>query len=458
MKHKKMLLNLALIARGVGLFPVLIIFPYLYKGQYATNFLGVQLIGLIIAILLGCAQVRLRIMLEDKLDKVIWVAKIIEIICYVLEVGWVIFYVQKYLVIDLIMQIGTVVYYLIFYMLSITSKGRHYSNVFSNEIMVISCGLYMVAVTLCHYSMLGIICILLIGTDLFLSNQVKLEELSIKAGDNTPMYYHIRNENMKRIGATIVGMIAIYPFRKGFVTALTWLKDKLIGAIIGFFHLIIGLTRHILKGKIGSAPIARQGNEMLQTAEKGSPLWDIIFYIIFIVIAVKISYEKRKEILEYFINIWRFIVRVYKKIIHFFYILFGKDEKDMLVKNSKYEYYEDTFETLNDDFKIQEAKGKIITKRIWKGKVKKYLKQAPEEAPYRKGYQLLLQGISFKKIQIDKSRTPHEIMYDVKRHIEGLSIEKETKIYEEIRYWEREESKDDIEVLKQLLKVLSAQI
>lgn len=49
-------------------------------------------------------------------------------------------------------------------------------------------------------------------------------------------------------------------------------------------------------------------------------------------------------------------------------------------------------------------------------------------------------------------------MYDVKRHIEGLSIEKETKIYEEIRYWEREESKDDIEVLKQLLKVLSAQI
>ena len=458
MKLKRMLFNLSLIARGVGLFPILIIFPYLYRRQYDSNFLGMYIIGLVAVILLGCLQVRLRITLEDKLDKAVWLAKIIEILGYILEIGGVVLYVKNYLTINLVMQLGTIIYYLIFYMLSITSQGRHYSNIFSNEIMVVSCGLYIIAIALCHNSVLGIICILLIGTDLFISNQVKLENLSIKAGDNTPMYYRIRNENMKRIGIIIGGMIVAYPFRKGFIVALTWLKDKLISVIIGFIQLMMKLTSHASRGKMGSVPIARQGNDMLPTAEQGSPLWDIIFYTIFTVVAIKICYEKRKQILGCFINLWNFAVRLYKRVIHFLYMLFGKNEKDTLIKRTKNEYYEDTFETVKDDFKFHEAKSKMTTKRMWKGKVKKYLKQAPEQAPYRRGYQLLLQGISFKKIQIDGSKTPHEIMNDVKNHLEGLSIEKETKIYEEIRYWEREEKAEEVELLKQLLKVLSTQI
>ena len=145
---------LALVARGIGLFPFFIIFSYIYSKQYDEALFGAQLVGLIIAVVVGYMQVRIHAYLEEKLQEKLWLERMIIGILYSLEIGMMVYIVWNYYVTDMIMRLFTCVVYLILYSMSVKAYEQHYTRVLAIEMIVFISFCYVIAMVLGKYSVI----------------------------------------------------------------------------------------------------------------------------------------------------------------------------------------------------------------------------------------------------------------------------------------------------------------
>ena len=116
-----------------------------------------------------------------------------------------------------------------------------------------------------------------------------------------------------------------------------------------------------------------------------------------------------------------------------------------------------TLPNIDDDMLEEVTRQKEIDKRKWKRQVKKYLRQVSSDLSYRRGYELVLQGVSVKGIKIRDSKTPREILEIMKKETTLSNLTEGTYIYEKIRYDEQTTTKEEAEIIVAILKELLIQ-
>ncbi|MBP3887664.1 MAG: hypothetical protein J6F30_08450 [Cellulosilyticum sp.] len=446
-KLKQRFKYLALLARGIGVFPFLIVFSYIYSKQYNKDLFGIQLGALIGVVILGYIQINIHAWLERKLRNKLWIERMIIGLLYILEIGLIIYGIWGYLHTDGPMKLATSIVYIILYLMSIKAYEQHYTSILSIELIVIISCFYVIAMGLCKYGILGLMYLLVMATFIFLSNQQKLEQLLSSTKENTPMFRNIRSDNMKWVSLVMGCILILYPCRKHIEGILWWTWQQILKIISFIVYIIVSLLALLKSDDVvseGAANEAGMGN--LPPAEYNEWL-DIIFWILVISITTYVCIKKRKAIVRILCNKWNRLKVLIGKVCN---LLFGEKEKTAIVN----EYYEDVIEDMSYMAITQLQKGKNTTKRRWVKQVKKYLKYSSEPKQYREGYKLLLQGVKICGVEIQIAQTPREIMKYIESVEKIPSIESETKDYEMVRYKELEANEEQLEQLKQTLRQL----
>lgn len=444
---RKILKYLALIARGVGLFPLMIIVSYVYRKPYVEDLFWVQLVGTIIVVVMGYAQVCLLPRLQERWAHKKRLAQVIVGILYMIEFFLMIYWCREGLKADGLMKFFTAIIYIALYLLSVAAYEKHYTNVLSMEWMIGISAIYVFAMLLCHYSVLGVIYIVIIGSYLFLNNQFKLEELLRTTKENTPMFKRIRKDNMKWVGIVVGIILMMYPLRKPIWHLLEWCYAKCL-IVLGFVIRIILKILALLspnESPVESMP-GESGMGVLSPTET-NPWLDVLFWICVVGVTLYVSIRYRKQI----INGIKQKIRQIQLLIEKIYKLLFKKENRVVVATKE---YEDTIEDLSEWIVKQERKASLITQRKWTRQVKRYIKQSSVEVEYREGYRLLLQGLKLQGIAIKRDTTPREIVELVGEKVTLPSINQETHYYEEIRYNSQVAQLEEIEQLKKLLQAL----
>lgn len=437
--------SLALLARGIGLFPFFIIFSYLYSKQYNEALFSVQLVGLLAVIMMGYIQVEFQAYLQERLEGKVWLERIIMGTLYILEVGLIINGILNYFQADTIMKIITVVIYIVLYGMSIRAYEQHYTRIMTIELIVIISVCYIIAMALSKYSPLGIMYLLVIASYIFLNNQQRLEQLLRSTQENTPMFKNIRRDNMKWVILIMGAILIVYPARKYIENILWWLWQKILSVILFIAYIIVKILSLLGSDETKTEGAAEQGGMGYMPPPEKNEWLDMIFWILVISVTIYVCIKKRKVIFKVigktFSKIQAIIVKGYQ-------FLFSKKQKDSVYET----YYEDTIEELSEIDMMQIQGIEKTTKKKWIKQVKKYLKSASEMSQYREGYKLLLQGLHIKGIEIQGSYTPREIMESAS-HMEDIpSIEAETQQYEAVRYDEQLANIESIDILKQTLQ------
>lgn len=438
---------LALIARGMGLVPVFIILSYLYSKNYVKDLLRIQYAGMIIVVIGGYLQVEFQNAMYNHFKNKKWLFRIIVGSAYLGETVLIIGVSICLLPTDVLMKFISCVTYIIMFGLSIASYDEHYTRTLSSERIVAISAIYIFAMKLCHYSVLGLIYILIIASYLFLNNQYKLEALLERTHENTPMLKKIRQENMKWVCLLMSIFVVGYPLRNELTKGLTWVWDKILALFVLILRVIIWILSFLSPKQGSGEPEAVESGFGEMVPGERNELLDFIFWIMVIGVTAFIIIKKRKAIIEALNNQIQRFQQFFGKAYEF---LFGKRKKTVVANG----YYEDVIEELSNTAILPIEKTENISKRSWQKQVKKYLKQGQSVEQYRWGYKLLLQGLSLRKINIEKSLTPREIMAIVEAKLQLGSIQSETTAYEHVRYGEEAAKEEELQQLKRLLKEL----
>ncbi len=439
---------LALVARGIGVFPFIIVFSYIYSKQYNEALFAIHLIGLIIVIVIGYMQVSFHAYLEQRLERKKWLERMIVGIFYMLEVGVIVNGVWNYLQTNTIMKFITCIIYIVMFIMSVQAYEQHYTRVLTIELIVIISFCYVIAMLLSKHSILGIMYLFTVATYIFLNNQQNLEQLSQSTKENTPMFKSIRKDNMKWVSLVMGFILIVYPCRFFIADILCWIWQRILSVMGLILYIIITVLSLLSSGESTTEGEASEvGIGYLEPVETNEWL-DVIFWVLVVIISIYVCIKRRKEIMAAIYSRWikikDFCMRVYA-------LLFGKKQNS----DEMEEYYEDMIEEISVPIIIKQRKTQKMTQKRWAKQVKKYLKSASEGNQYREGYKLLLQGINMIGIEIQKVYTPREIMKQMEKIMGMPSIEVETRCYEGVRYGEEEATIQEVDELKEILRKLT---
>lgn len=444
---RKGLKYLALIARGIGFFPLIIVMSYVYQKHYVSDLFIIHLIGTIVVVVMGYMQVSVQLILQEKLGEGSRLAKLMTGVCYVIEFGLILIGCKNGLEADALMCFFTAVIYLALFLLSIGAYEQHYTNVLSIEWIIGVSAIYVLAMFLCGYSILGLMYIAIIGSYLFLNNQYKLEELLHSTKENTPMFKRIRRDNVKWVSLVIGVIFVLYPLRKQIMAGIEWLGAKLwwILSVIGKFILML-----LSLFDSEEAPVESVGAEVgvggMPPAET-NPWLDALFWLCVISVTLYVGIRYRNQMIQGLKYKLKQLKEVLRKLHQF---LFKKASK-IVVETGE---YEDTIEDLSEAIIEETKKQGLTSQRKWARQVRKYIKQPSQDVQYREGYRLLIQGIALRGVAIKKDTTPREILQLVKDKNLLPPMTKETICYEKVRYSHQIAKVEEVDELKQVLKTL----
>lgn len=445
MNYRRLFKYLALVARAIGLFPILIILSYLSFWEYDKSLFWIQLGSTIMIAVLGYFGVCFQSEVTDRFEKKKWLMWLIVVGLYLIEVLCILTGVWNYLPTNMTMKIISSIVYLVLFGLSISAYEHHYTRVLSTEMVILTSSLYLIAMLFSHYSFLGMLYIAVVASYIFLNNQVKLEILLESTQENTPMFQNIRKDNMKRVCLGMGVIFLGYPLRAQIGKILWWIGAKIVALISIIIHLVGSVVSVLIPEPVELE--AEKRTVWVQEPAETNEWLDRIFWLVLICVIIYIVIRNRKAIIKALINGLLPIKNSWKQLWAF---LFGKREKEL----QDNEFYEDCIEEVNENMLQMSKSIKSISKRNWHKQVKKYIKKANQRELYRNGYQLLLQGVHFSGIVVKPFHTPREVMLEVEQKLRPIVIEEETTTYEKVRYAEKMAEMEELEKLKSMLKVL----
>lgn len=441
---KKIYMYTALMGRALGVFPILILASKAYSLTYSISEVVVELLVTILVAVIGYLQIELQNIIVEKLDNRTWLATITIGISYLIEVGIILGWVIGCLKVGIMMQVILSTFYLVIYGASIAAYKKHYMNILGTETAVASTILYIAAMVKCHNDIVGLMYILVMGSNIFLANQYKLETLSESSKGNTPMFKRIKRDNIKWLGIILICFLVFFPLKKHIARILHWVLIKVIigiSYILKFFAWLSNLLvpMQTVEG-VGADPLPILDD----SPSMASTVSNIIFWLMVILTTTFFFYKKRKEILNTIKALIHKLITLMKNL---YELLFARKQ----ALRDETGYYEDTIEEISPELISKLKRREMMSQRKWVKEVKKYLKQSSGHLQYRVGYRLVLQGIQFRGIPVKIDNTPRELMSQVREQLEIREIEQVTKDYEDVRYDEKQEGIQEIDELKQVL-------
>lgn len=443
MNYRTVLKHIALMAKVIGIFPVLICLSYVFVTEYDINRLGVDLIGLMTMGYLGYGQMAFRQKSEQMAKGQSWLGHTLVVMGYITCLAIMIVVVRLgHIGVKQQLLFGGMS--ILLYILFMNEYLQDYSCILSMEFIVTMTGAYYIAMRLCKFEGLGMMYILVIAASIFINNQLKMDEILQRTKNNTPMIERIRKDNMKWVCLLMSIIFIGYPLRKFFAKVLRDIWYGSLTCILYVVKVVISLFPDGEPVDVGSGQASQMGFAL--EGDKNS-IVDIIIWLIVITTITFCIYKNHELILKSLHEGFKRIQVFLKRICEF---LFGR-RKGSIITN---EDYEDIIEVCSSSISLKIAKRESLNKKKWQRKVKKYLKVARQENQYREGYKLLLEGVSLRGIEIRKANTPREIMQEVEEKLALQSIADETVTYEYIRYGEGMAEQQEIVKMKYVLQDL----
>lgn len=443
MNYRMALKHIALIAKVIGIFPVLILLSYIFCAGYDTNQLGIELIGFIAMGYLGYGHMEIRNKIEQRTKERRWLLHVLVAVGYIASLI-IIILATRIMITGGRVQVLFGGISIILYMMFIRGYDQYYNRILSMEFIATITVIYYIAITLCQLTSLGMMYIVVVAAYIFINNQVKIDELLQRTKKNTPMAESIRRDNMKWVCLLMSVFLIGYPFRKILAKGLSFIGNGILVCILYIVKVIISLFPDVELAEEGSGQVDQMG--FLLEGDKNS-IVNIIIWILCIGTMILLIYKNHEMIIRSLREGLRRIQILFKRIYHF---LFGRKKRDIIIN----EYYEDIIEEFSSTMPLKLKKEVKLNKKKWQKEVKRYLKEVQNEGQYREGYKLLLEGISLKGIEIKKAHTPREIMQEVQGKLELKSIINETITYEYIRYGEGIALPEEMINIKETLQAL----
>lgn len=329
--------------------------------------------------------------------------------------------------------------FLVFYSKFYKSYGLPYIDIISWEICIIAAFIHLGAMITCGYSFIPFLFIAIIIFYIFLHSQANLDEMLERSQKNTPMVTTIRRSNTRWFYLVMSFIFILYPLRKPLGNLLLVLIKAsllIIGYMIKFIAWLMPKAENVTM-QTGETP-----NIFAQLAGEttSNSLWEIIFLCLIIAVIIFL----RKYILACLLDIIKLIKELFVKL---YQILFGLK----VINKAPNLLYEETIEEVSATTTFQH-KTSLLSKFKWKKQFKEFLKLPNNEAKYRFGFKLLLEGLKLKGFTFKTANTPRELISLAKEDAHFPSMDIAT--YEGIRYGEKTLEEGNIEELESILTAL----
>lgn len=215
-----------------------------------------------------------------------------------------------------------------------------------------------------------------------------------------------------------------------FTQALTGIKVLLLGILRFIYNLIpSGSSEETLEE---AAAGDSDGFGGMGGAEEGSPWWDYIMWPLITLVVVWLIYTYRDDIMRWWITLWRTLTAKVRG------ALFSAPKRARIGGGDEGDYEDEVVELSAMEVK-EELRRDGFRFRDWKRAVKAYRQMADGEEKYRRGYQLSLQWLAWKKVPLLSSDTPLEVLEKAKKVLSESEWTAVTDWYNQIRYGEPED-------------------
>ncbi len=236
-------------------------------------------------------------------------------------------------------------------------------------------------------------------------------------------------EKIRRYNILLVGGIFVL------LLALFLLKDWIILGIAGLGELLRRALVYLLNMSFsdGEAPLpddpgANGGEDFPLEPGEPNPVVQAVLTLAVAAVLIFLVVYYRRSILEAFQNLYRWVRDAV-------YRLFHKDRAAVRVDDSS-EYYLDLEETLLPA--EYTARRRVVSgMRQWRRAVKEYSRMADGPEKFRRGYALIVEGLTLRQIPIRQSDTTLEIMDKSAEALPPSSLAIPTAGYNALRYGER---------------------
>ncbi len=212
-----------------------------------------------------------------------------------------------------------------------------------------------------------------------------------------------------------------------FTQALTGIKILLIGIVRFIVNLIPGGVSEETPEETAPGAAGEMGG--LPGGEEGSPWWDYIMWPLITLVVIWMIYTYRDDIIRWWITLWRTLTARVRG------ALFSAPKRARMDSGDEGEYEDEVVELSAMEVK-EELRRDGFRFREWKRDVKAYRQMADGEEKYRRGYQLALSWLGWKKVPLQPSDTPLDILEKAKRILREEEWAAVTDWYNQIRYGE----------------------
>lgn len=435
----KLLPHLALWTFFLTVIPILFLVAYIGEINCTLTSFSINAVTLLIGAYLGYFQAKFKYYILRKNGLSIIGKYLLLIVTYLLSFGLPFTYALLIYKDYIGLIVCWYILFLIFYGKFYKSYGLHYTEIISWEICIVAAFIDLGAMIAQNYSFISLLFVAVIALYIFLHNQANLDEMLERSRKNTPMITNIRRNNTKWLCLVMSFIFIVYPLRK--------LIGNILLTIIKVFILLIGYILNFISSLMPRGDdLATQTREntdvitQLVGESTTSHLWEVIFWCIIISLIILL----RKYIIACLLDIIKLIKRLFIKL---YGILFGLKE----VTKPPNLFYDETIEEVSFTTTLQ-SKAPSLNKNRWKKQLKEFLKLPNNEAKYRFGFKLLLEGFKLQGLTFKASHTPKELANLAKDQSHLPSIDSVT--YERIRYGEKSLEKGNLEELENTLVTL----
>lgn len=214
-----------------------------------------------------------------------------------------------------------------------------------------------------------------------------------------------------------------------FTQALTGIKVLLLGILRFIFNLIPGgVSEETVEEETAGGPGEMGG---FGSAEEGSPWWDYIMWPLITLLIIWLIYTYRDSIMRWWITLWRTLTAKVRG------ALFSAPKRARIGGDGGDDYEDEVVELSATEVK-EELRRNGFRLRDWKRAVKTYRQMEDGEEKYRRGYQLALQWLAWKKVSLLPSDTPLEVLEKAQKVLSEREWAAVTDWYNQIRYGELE--------------------
>lgn len=438
--NSKLYSHIALWAFFLATVPSLFLVFYVGKIVYTPIAFFIDALVLLLGAYLGYYQVQFKhyILPKEKLPMSIkyFLLIVIYLISFILPAFYAFFMYKNYIGIGVCWYLLFLIFYSKFY----RSYGLDYIEIISWEMCVIAAFIHLGAMVTFGYKFISFLFVAVIIFYLFIHSQANLDELLERSQKNTPMITTIRHNNSKWFFVVLSFIFILYPLRKPLGNLLfTLIKVSLF--IVGFIiRFIVGLLPNSEDTTMKAGETAQLFAQLADESNPSHFLEILILCFIFTMIILL-----RKYILACLLDLIRLIRKLFIKLYH---ILFGLKS----LQKASNQFYEETIEEVTITTSLPH-KTALLSKFKWKKQFKEFLKLPNNEAKYKFGFKLLLEGLKLKGFTFKTSNTPRELATLINEVPSLPSIN--VTPYERIRYGEKSLEEGNLEELEYILIVLS---